>query len=186
MGANGFFRPFHGGSKQHVYVEKKLYSLEIDIYARSNNSNDFAFEIGLLFRTAVIRFAGCCCRYAQSKGDKKVTLVDKVNVITRNYGMQRQIFKEKARECGLDPEFMFVDAMAMIVRPEIFGTVTVLNLFVDILTDLEAQLQYGLGMGRSRNINYEGGVSMFEPIHGFAPYIAGRGIANLISVVLAT
>ena len=81
---------------------------------------------------------------------------------------------------------MFVDAMAMamIVRPETFGTVAVPNLFGDILTDLGAQLQGGLGMGGSGNINPEG-VSMFEPIHGSAPDIAGRGIANPIAAVLA-
>jgi 3-isopropylmalate dehydrogenase len=75
-------------------------------------------------------------------------------------------------------------AMAMIVRPETFGTVAVPNLFGDILTDLGAQLQGGLGMGCSGNINPDG-VSMFEPIHGSAPDIAGRGIANPIAAILA-
>lgn len=186
MGANGFFGPGHGGSKAHVHVDRELYGLDIDIDARSTNDDDFAFEIGLLSRKAVTRFADYACRYALKRGDTKVTLVDKANVITKNYGMQRQIFQEKAGEYGLDLEFMFVDAMAMamIVRPETFGTVAVPNLFGDILTDLGAQLQGGLGMGGSGNINPEG-VSMFEPIHGSAPDIAGRGIANPIAAVLA-
>ena len=186
MGANGFFGPSNGGSKAHVHVDRELYSLDIDIDARSSNDDDFAFEIGLLSRTAVTRFADYACRYAVNRGDRKVTLVDKANVITRNYGMQREIFQEKTKEYGLDLEFMFVDAMAMamIVRPETFGTVAVPNLFGDILTDLGAQLQGGLGMGGSGNINPEG-VSMFEPIHGSAPDIAGRGIANPIAAVLA-
>ena len=186
MGANGFFGPSHGGSRAHVHVDRELYGLDIDIDARSTNDDDFAFEIGLLSRKAVTRFADYACRYALNRGDTKVTLVDKANVITKNYGMQRQIFEEKAKEYGLDLEFMFVDAMAMamIVRPETFGTVAVPNLFGDILTDLGAQLQGGLGMGGSGNINPEG-VSMFEPIHGSAPDIAGRGIANPIAAVLA-
>lgn len=186
MGANGFFGPSHGGSKQHVHVDRELYSVDIDIDANSTNGDDFAFEIGLLSKKGVTRFADYCCRYAQARGEKKVTLVDKANVITKNYGMQRQIFQEKTQEYGLDLEFMFVDAMAMamIVRPETFGTVAVPNLFGDILTDLGAQLQGGLGMGGSGNINPEG-VSMFEPIHGSAPDIAGRGIANPIAAVLA-
>ena len=130
MGANGFFGPGHGGSKAHVHVDRELYGLDIDIDARSTNDDDFAFEIGLLSRRAVTRFADYACRYALKRGDTKVTLVDKANVITKNYGMQRQIFQEKAREYGLDLEFMFVDAMAMamIVRPETFGTVAVPNL----------------------------------------------------------
>lgn len=185
MGANGYFGPSHG-DKAHVHVERELYTLDIDVDAKSSNNDDFAFEIGLLSKKAVTRFADYCCRYASDRGEKKVTLVDKANVITRNYGMQREIFKAKTEEYGLDLEFMFVDAMAMamIVRPETFGTVAVPNLFGDILTDLGAQLQGGLGMGGSGNINPEG-VSMFEPIHGSAPDIAGRGIANPIAAILA-
>ena len=186
MGANGTFSPGAGGDRAHVHVTRELYDLDIDLEAKSSNGDDFAFEIGLLSKRAVSRFAEYCCRYAESRGDEKVTLVDKANVITRNYGMQREIFKEKTAEHGLDLEFMFVDAMAMamIVRPETFGTVAVPNLFGDILTDLGAQLQGGLGMGGSGNINPEG-VSMFEPIHGSAPDIAGRGIANPIAAILA-
>lgn len=186
MGANGTFGPNSGGDSAHVHVSRELYDIDIDLVAKASNGDDFAFEIGLLSRTAVTRFADYCCRYALDRGDGKVTLVDKANVITRNYGMQREIFGEKAAEYGLDLEFMFVDAMAMamIVRPETFGTVAVPNLFGDILTDLGAQLQGGLGMGGSGNINPEG-VSMFEPIHGSAPDIAGRGLANPIAAVLA-
>ena len=86
----------------------------------------------------------------------------------------------------MELDFMFVDAMAMamITRPERYGTVAVPNLFGDILTDLGAQLQGGLGLGASGNINPEG-VSMFEPIHGSAPDIAGKGIANPIAAVMA-
>lgn len=184
MGANGTFGP--GSERAHVHVSRELYDLDIDLEAHPSNGDDFAFEIGLLSRRAVTRFADYACRYAVARGDSKVTLVDKANVITRNYGMQREIFQSKAAEYGLDLEFMFVDAMAMamIVRPETFGTVAVPNLFGDILTDLGAQLQGGLGMGGSGNINPEG-VSMFEPIHGSAPDIAGRGIANPIAAVLA-
>ena len=186
MGANGFFGPNNGGNKAHVHVKMELYDLDIDLDATSSNDDDFAFEIGLLSKKAVTRFADYACRYAVARGDKKVTLVDKANVITTNYGMQRQIFQEKTKEYGLDLEFMFVDAMAMamIVRPETFGTVAVPNLFGDILTDLGAQLQGGLGMGGSGNINPEG-VSMFEPIHGSAPDIAGQGKANPIAAILA-
>ncbi|MBQ8373175.1 MAG: 3-isopropylmalate dehydrogenase, partial [Candidatus Methanomethylophilaceae archaeon] len=148
--------------------------------------DDFAFEVGLLSRRGVERFADYAFRYASDRGDTKVTLVDKANVCTHIYGMQREIFQEKTKEYGLDLEFMFVDAMAMamIVRPETFGTVAVPNLFGDILTDLGAQLQGGLGMGGSGNINPEG-VSMFEPIHGSAPDIAGQGKANPIAAILA-
>ena len=156
MGANGFFGPSSGGSSAHVHVDRELYSLDIDLDARSTNNDDFAFEIGLLSRTAVTRFADYCCRYALryalKRGDSKVTLVDKANVITKNYGMQRQIFEQKTKEYGLDLDFMFVDAMAMamIVRPETFGTVAVPNLFGDILTDPRRTAPGRSGDGRQR------------------------------------
>ena len=185
MGAGGYFGPSHP-DKPKIHVTRGMYDLDVDMDAKASNNDDFAFEIGFLSKKGITRFADYACRYALKRGDTKVTLVDKANVCTHVYGMQREIFTEKAKEYGLDLEFMFVDAMAMamIVRPETFGTIAVPNLFGDILTDLGAQLQGGLGMGGSGNINPEG-VSMFEPIHGSAPDIAGQGKANPIAAILA-
>ena len=184
MGAGGTF----SGSRKdaHVSVRREMYDLDIDLRTRSSNDDDFAFEIGLLSRKGISRFANYAFRYAEARGDRKVTLVDKANVCTNIYGMQRTVFEEKSKEYGIALEYMFVDAMAMamIVRPETFGTVAVPNLFGDILTDLGAQLQGGLGMGGSGNIN-PNGVSMFEPIHGSAPDIAGQKKANPIAAILA-
>ncbi|MBR7153301.1 MAG: isocitrate/isopropylmalate dehydrogenase family protein [Candidatus Methanomethylophilaceae archaeon] len=185
MGAGGYFGGDHG-SDARISISRGMYDLEMNLNGVPSNGDEFAFEIGLLSRKGVERFADYAFRYAVDRGDSKVTLVDKANVCTHVYGMQREIFQEKAAEYGLDLEFMFVDAMAMamIVRPETFGTVAVPNLFGDILTDLGAQLQGGLGMGGSGNIN-PNGVSMFEPIHGSAPDIAGQGKANPIAAILA-
>lgn len=186
MGAGGNFGPSFGGNKVSLSVKRELYDLDVDIDAVPSNDDDFAFEIGFLSRSGITRFADYTCRYALSRGDTKVTLVDKANVITNMYGMQREIFFEKTEEYGIELDYMFVDAMAMamVVRPETFGTIAVPNLFGDILTDLGAQLQGGLGMGCSGNINPDG-LSMFEPIHGSAPDIAGKGIANPLAAILA-
>ena len=184
MGAGG---TFSGVNKDaHVKIKREMYDLDIDLKTRSSNGDDFAFEIGLLSKKGITRFADYAFNYAKARGDKKVTLVDKANVCTHIYGMQRAIFEERALVHGMALEYMFVDAMAMamIVRPETFGTVAVPNLFGDILTDLGSQLQGGLGMGGSGNINPKG-VSMFEPIHGSAPDIAGQKKANPIAAVLA-
>lgn len=185
MGAGGEFGPSHG-DRSRISIHRETYDLDVELRAEASNGDDFAFEIGFLSTRGIERFADYAFRYAQARGDSKVTLVDKANVCTHVYGKQREIFKAKAAEYGMDLEFMFVDAMAMamIVRPETFGTVAVPNLFGDILTDLGAQLQGGLGMGGSGNINPDG-VSMFEPIHGSAPDIAGRGIANPVAAILA-
>ncbi|MCL1978707.1 MAG: isocitrate/isopropylmalate family dehydrogenase [Methanomassiliicoccaceae archaeon] len=184
MGAGGTF----SGAKKEAFVkvQREMYGLEMELKTDSSNGDDFAFEIGLLSRKGVSRFADYAFNYAKARGDNKITLVDKANVCTHIYGMQRAIFEEKSKEYGIKLEYMFVDAMAMamIVRPETFGTVAVPNLFGDILTDLGAQLQGGLGMGASGNINPKG-VSMFEPIHGSAPDIAGQKKANPIAAILA-
>lgn len=184
MGAGGTFDGKNKNAK--VKIKREMYELEMDLNTNSSNGDDFAFEIGLLSKKGITRFADYAFRYAQARGDDKVTLVDKANVCTHIYGMQRAIFEEKAKEYNMGLDFMFVDAMAMamIVRPETFGTVAVPNLFGDILTDLGAQLQGGLGMGGSGNIN-PNGVSMFEPIHGSAPDIAGQKKANPIAAILA-
>ena len=183
MGAGGTF----SGSKKeaHVKVKREMYELDMELKTKSSNNDDFAFEIGLLSRKGITRFADYAFEYAKKRGDKKVTLVDKANVCTNIYGMQRTIFEERSKQHGIALEYMYVDAMAMamIVRPETFGTVAVPNLFGDILTDLGSQLQGGLGVGGSGNINPKG-VSMFEPIHGSAPDIAGQKKANPIAAIL--
>jgi 3-isopropylmalate dehydrogenase len=185
LGAGGRFGPSAGPSAR-ISIRRAMYDLDLDITASASPEDDFAFEVGILSRKGVERFADYAFRHAAERGEGRVTLVDKANVCTDIYGMQREIFSRKAEEHGMGLDFMFVDAMAMamITRPETFGTVAVPNMFGDILTDLGAQLQGGLGMGASGNI-CPGGVSMFEPIHGSAPDIAGQGKANPVAAVLA-
>ncbi len=184
IGAGGRLVP--GEMKQRMSIKRGLYDLDLKLKGKAEPEDEFAFEIGILSRKGVERFADYAFRYAAEKGHDKVTLVDKANVCSSIYGMQREIFQQKADDEGMNLDFMYVDAMAMamLVRPESFGTVAVPNLFGDILTDLGAQLGGGLGMGASGNINPEG-VSMFEPIHGSAPDIAGQGKANPFAALMA-
>ena len=183
MGAGGRFGGSRGGASS-LSVDRSLYSLRMELRAEGCE-DDFAYEIGLLSRKGVERFADYAFRYAASRGEDGITLVDKANVIGM-YGMQREVFAEKAEEQGMRLDLMYADAMAMamVSRPETFGTVAVPNLFGDVLTDLGAQLQGGLGLGASGDI-CPGGVSMFEPIHGSAPDIAGKSIVNPTGAVLA-
>ena len=119
-------------------------------------------------------------------GKEKVTAVDKANVCTSLYGLWREVFNAKSKQHGIAVEYMYVDAMAMaLVRaPERFGIVACPNMFGDILTDIGAEIMGGLGVAASGNINPKG-VSMFEPVHGSAPDIAGQGKANPIAAILA-
>ncbi|HVY61228.1 MAG TPA: 3-isopropylmalate dehydrogenase [Planctomycetota bacterium] len=131
-----------------------------------------------------------CIRYAfdvaSRRPKKKLTLVDKANAIPA-HDLWRRTFAEVAKEHpGVATEVNFVDACCMwlVKNPETFDTIVTTNLFGDIITDLGAMLQGGLGVAAGGNI-HPGKVSMFEPIHGSAPKYKGQGKANPIAAILA-
>ena len=116
----------------------------------------------------------------------RVTMVDKANAI-RPHSLWTRVFAEVATEYPeVAADHLYVDAccMRMIQAPEHFDVIVTTNLFGDILTDLGAMLQGGMGMAASGNI-HPGRTSMFEPVHGAAPDIAGKGIANPTAAVLS-
>ncbi|MGQ9728968.1 MAG: 3-isopropylmalate dehydrogenase [Candidatus Fervidibacter sp.] len=116
----------------------------------------------------------------------KVTLVDKANVMTVGHGLWRRVFNEVANEFpDVETEALYVDAAAMefVLHPERFQVIVTTNLFGDILTDLGAAIQGGIGIAPSANI-HPGKVSMFEPVHGSAPTIAGKGLACPLAAIL--
>jgi 3-isopropylmalate dehydrogenase len=116
----------------------------------------------------------------------RVLMCDKSNAMTHAGGLWQRVFKEVS---GEDPQIearhMYVDALCMqLVRdPRPFDVIVTNNMFGDILTDLAAGLQGGLGMAASGNI-HPGKTSMFEPVHGSAPTIAGKNIANPFGAIL--
>ena len=117
-----------------------------------------------------------------------VTAVDKDNVLGEMYDIWRASIKKVAASYPeIELEFTLVDAISMffVRRPEHYQVVIAPNLFGDIITDLGAGLVGGMGMAPGANINPEGGPSMFEPIHGSGPDIAGKGIANPVASILA-
>ncbi len=132
----------------------------------------------------IIRYA---FEYARGHGRKSVTLCDKSNVLTYAHDLWQRVFKKMGeRYPEIKKKHEYVDAVAMkLVRsPEKFDVIVTPNLFGDILTDLTAELVGGLGLAASGNINPDG-LSMFEPVHGSAPDIAGKGIANPLATILA-
>ncbi len=120
---------------------------------------------------------------------RKVTLCHKTNVLVQSGALWLAVMEEvSARYPEVETDYVHVDAMCMHlpVTPERFDVVVTDNLFGDIVTDLGAVLQGGLGVAASGNLNLDGsGTSMFEPIHGSAPDIAGRGWANPAGAVLS-
>ncbi len=132
-----------------------------------------------------IRYAFELCR-ARNK-DNTVHLVDKANVLTYAFGLWRRVFAEVANEyTDIKADYAFVDAtcMWMVKNPEWFDVIVVENMFGDIITDLGAMIQGGMGVAASGNINPEG-VSMFEPIHGSAPKYTGKNVINPLAAICA-
>src|SRR5215475_13365712 len=130
----------------------------------------------------IIRFA---FELARKQGRKKVLMSDKSNVMTYAGGLWQRTFKEIAGEYSdIQSSHMYVDALCMhMVRdPKQFEVIVTNNMFGDIITDLAAALQGGLGMAASGNI-HPGKTSMFEPVHGSAPPFAGKNVANPIGAI---
>ena len=131
----------------------------------------------------VIRFA---FEYARGNGRKNVLMSDKSNVMTYVGGFWQRVFKEVARDYpDIQSQHMYVDALClqMVREPQSLDVIVTNNMFGDIVTDLAAALQGGLGMAASGNI-HPGRTSMFEPVHGSAPPIAGKNIANPMGSIL--
>ena len=117
---------------------------------------------------------------------KKLTLVDKANAV-RAMDLWTRTFEEVGREYpDITREHAYIDAACMwcVKNPEWFDTVVTSNMFGDILTDLAAMIQGGLGIAASGNI-HPGQVSLFEPIHGSAPKYAGKNVANPLATIMA-
>ncbi len=132
-----------------------------------------------------IRYAYDLAR-ARNK-DNKLTLVDKANAV-RAMDIWTRTFEEVGREYkDIKQEHAYIDAacMWMVKNPEWFDVVVINNMFGDILTDLGAMIQGGMGIAASGNI-HPGQVSMFEPIHGSAPKHKGKGVSNPIAAIMAT
>ena len=126
---------------------------------------------------------------AQKRDRKKLTLVHKNNVLTRAGGLWTRTFNEVAKEFpDVATDYLHVDAASMffVTNPERFDVVVTDNLFGDILTDIAAAICGGIGLAASGNINPEGKFpSMFEPVHGSAPDIAGKGMADPTATVMS-
>jgi isocitrate dehydrogenase (NAD+) len=125
--------------------------------------------------------------YARRMGRKKVTIVHKANILKMTNGLFLDVGREVAtRYPDIQCDDMIVDATAMklVVAPERFDVIVTMNLFGDILSDLTAGLVGGLGVAPAANIG-DGGCAIFEAVHGTAPDIAGKGIANPTGLMMS-
>ena len=144
--------------------------------------NEIATEESINTRRGAERAIRYAFETAMKRPRKKVTLVHKNNVLTRAGNLWTRAFNEVAAEYPqITTDYLHVDAAAMffVTQPHRFDVVVTDNLFGDIITDIAAAISGGLGLAASGNINPTGKFpSMFEPIHGSAPDIAGKQIAD--------
>ncbi len=153
---------------------------------KQGTPDEVATQEDLNTRKGVERIVRYAFEYARQHGRKKVLMTDKSNVMTFAGGLWQRTFKEVAKEySGIETQHMYVDAlcMHMVREPKQFDVIVTNNMFGDIITDLAAGLQGGLGMASSGNI-HPGRTSMFEPVHGSAPPFAGKNIANPVGAIL--
>ena len=151
--------------------------------------NEIATEESLNTRRGAERVIRNAFERAGARDRKKVTLVHKNNVLTRAGSLWTRTFNEVAKDYpNISTEYLHVDAASMffVTNPDRFDVVVTDNLFGDILTDIAAAICGGIGLAASGNINPTGKFpSMFEPVHGSAPDIAGKGIADPTATILS-
>jgi 3-isopropylmalate dehydrogenase len=130
----------------------------------------------------IIRYA---FEFAAARGLSRVCMADKSNAMTHGHALWQRVFKEVAAQYpSIQATHYYIDALAMymVLDPAQFQVIVTNNLFGDIITDLAATFQGGLGMAASGNI-HPGRTSMFEPVHGSAPKFAGKNIANPVGAI---
>ena len=174
-----------GSAHRDADVIRNLYSVKFGLDINSD-SDEIAYQLGLISAEGTKRVMRYAFELATRRGEH-VSSVDKMNAMTDIYGFWRQIFTEMAaRYPHVKTDFNLVDAMTMwlVKNPEWFDVVVAPNLFGDMITDLGAMVQGGLGLAPGGNIN-PAGTSMFEPIHGSAPKYKGLNKVNPIATIWA-
>lgn len=170
-----------------VNVKRGSYKLTGDLGMQTEPGFQFAAQIAVNTRPAVERITRYACELAKKRGEDVVTVVSKSNAVSALYGF----FEETAKKVmereypGLKYAMANVDALCyhLVRDPAGYGVLLCPNLFGDIISDLQAGLAGGLGTAAGGNIG--DGLSMFEPVHGSAPDIAGTGRANPIAAILS-
>lgn len=153
---------------------------------KKGTADEVAINEDVNTRKGVERVIRAAFQYAVAQDRRAVTMADKSNAMPFAHGLWRRVFDEVREEYPkIEASHAYVDAlcMQMIRAPESLDVIVTCNLFGDIVTDLGAALQGGLGMAASANVR-PGSVSMFEPVHGSAPDIAGKDLANPLATVL--
>ena len=155
-------------------------------FFKKDTADEIAIQEDVNSRKGVERIIRHAFDYAREHKLRHVCMSDKSNAMTFAHDLWQRVFKQVRQEYPeIDSRHLYIDTLAMeVVRdPRQFDVIVTCNLFGDIISDLGAQLAGGLGLAPSGNI-HPGRTSLFEPVHGSAPNIAGKGIANPLGSIL--
>ncbi|MDR0649251.1 MAG: isocitrate/isopropylmalate dehydrogenase family protein [Synergistaceae bacterium] len=184
MGLGGVTRD--GKLNIWLELERGGYTLGGGLDINLSSGTPFAAQVGLNTQSGVERITRFACETARKRGEDRVTIVTKSNAAPALYGFFEDIAKEtiSSEYPGMKSDAVNVDAICyhLVRKPDAYGVLLCPNLFGDIVSDLQAGLAGGMGSAAGGNIG--DGLSMFEPVHGSAPDIAGTGRANPIAAIL--
>ena len=153
---------------------------------KANTGDEVALQEDVNTHKGVERILVYAFDYARRKGLKRVCMSDKANALAFAHGLWQRVFAEvRAGYPEIDSRHLYIDTLTMeLVRdPSQFDVIVTSNMFGDIISDLGAQLQGGMGLAPSANL-HPGRIAMFEPVHGSAPQIAGKNLANPMAAML--
>jgi 3-isopropylmalate dehydrogenase len=154
---------------------------------KKDTPDEMAIQESVATRKGVERILEAGFSFAAQNGLKRLTMSDKSNALRFTGDLWQRVFVEVARRYpAIEAEHLYIDALAMMLvkEPSRFEVIVTSNMFGDIITDLGAQLQGGLGIAASGNVNPKG-TCLFEPVHGSAPKYAGKNLANPFAAILS-
>ena len=182
---NASGRAKNGKNKQQLEIAKDSCRLKFGLDIETKSS-EIAYQIGVLSKKGCERIIRYAFEYAQRNNKKKITSIDKANVM-EIYNFWRENIEKISKEYpNINCDYALIDSAVInfILQPEKFEIIIAPNMFGDILGDLGTAIQGGLSFSCRGNINPES-ISMFEPIHGSAPKLKGQGIVNPIATIWA-
>lgn len=154
---------------------------------RPGTAEELGLQVDLNTRFGVERIVRFAFQEATRLGRGSVVMADKSNALHYAHGIWQDVFWEVAETVPeIEARHLYIDtlAMEMVRAPEQFEVIVTSNLLGDIISDLGAQLQGGMGLAPSANLR-PGGLGLFEPVHGSAPSLAGKGLANPLATILS-
>src|SRR5262245_21353620 len=156
-------------------------------FFKKGTADEMAVQQDINTRKGVERIIRHAFEWARAHGRRRVLMSDKSNALTYGHDLWQRVFREVApRFPEIEASHMYVDALAMqlVKDPSPYQVIVACNMFGDILSDLGAQIQGGLGLAASANL-HPGRIGLFEPVHGSAPKYAVKNLANPIGAILS-